>query len=1058
MKKTWISRTVAVLAVLAMQFSWAVGLLPQADGVSDVNRLSPIGPNPFADIPTGAYTPPATPGLWEYGLLKASDTGVEYVDVNSYQADWKFLYDTTSFSGYSFQYSDILISDLHAAKVGTSLKMNAPYSGVMTVKTVVDVKGLEEGATAYLRLTKNGISLLDTETGWLSRTKSDIGGSEGNMPLPELTVSLMKGDVLALEAYAEGQDDIQFILKQHDVCRIAAYPDEEPDVLSPLGPNPYAGVTSGNWTRPAVSALWEHELLTAVKGTETDTFSTTQFPCNYYENAWNFLYDSSSWVGYNFGTPDYLLIEHLQSDDDKTHNTGVSLKLNNPMNGVVEIETTLEVKDLSEGDIFYVRVTKNGDSLLNTDNGWQAFTPADLTGKMATLPKMTTIVKDGDALRLEAFVQAAGEVSLVISRYNVTKTVQFPRQAPETLSPMGLNPLGEAASGAYTQPVPADIWQYQTLDVTADGKEAVADCNQYTKEWGNYLHNRTSMAGYHFNSKESFDAELKKNQTGYAGISLKLLSPVKRRMQSAVVIGVGSIPEKSALFVRLRKNGVSQVPDESGWFVFHQADIVYEAVTLPNIELTAAQGDEIRLDIYMSGDDMEDSVGITLYQYNLTRIPDAEIPDEEPNSVTPIGKNPQKGKPAGTYVPPNPPGEWAYQVLKAADGSALDCDYYDESWGNYLFHHATFAGYHLNDGDIGTEAHKTADGIYGVSLRLNNPMSGRLKAQLSLGTGAVPRGTAMYVRLTRNSDTVYPSAGGWAKVGSKQLNAQGDIDLRIGSLVFEANKGDQIRLEYYFDGADVPDKLETTLFSYTLSKTEEAIRGEPDPDPDPEGGSNPDPAPGPEPDSVNPVGVNPMGNAGDGAYTPPNPPGRWEYQILTASRDGDEWQFDTLDCNYYMKTWGQFLHQSPSNAGYHFESDAMHFENHVTNGMHYGMSLNLNSPMEGRVKLKLSMGTNAVPREAALHLRIMKNKETVYPSAGGWAKVGSKQLNAQGDIDFTLSKLVFEVAKGDDVRLEFYLEGKELPAMVMSSLFEYSLTKTTEPVAGDDLPNPDPEP
>lgn len=656
MKKTWMSRAVAVLAVLAMQFSWGGGLLPQADGGADANRLSPIGPNPFADVPTGAYTPPATSGPWEFGLFKVADAGVTHLNVDSYQADWKFLYDAASFSGYSFQYSEILISDLHAAKVGTSLKLHAPYSGVATIKTTVDVKGLKDEGTAYVRLTKNGVSLMDTDSGWISRVKADVGGEVGNIPLPDLSVSLCEGDVLALETYAEGQKDIQFILKQYNVSRSVAFPDEEPD------------------------------------------------------------------------------------------------------------------------------------------------------------------------------------------------------------------------------------------------------------------------------------------------------------------------------------------------------------------------------------------------------------------SVTPVGKNPQKGQPAGAYTPPNPPGEWTYRVLSAADGTAIDCDFYNESWGNYLFHNATYAGYHLNDGAIGTESHKTADGIYGVSLQLNSPLSGRLKTQLSMGTGTVPCGTAMYVRLTRNSDTVYPSAGGWAKVGSKQLNATGDIDLRISSLVFEAAKGDEIRLEYYFDGEDVPDKVETAIFSYTLSKTDDAIRGEPDPDPDPEPGSDPEPDPGPEPDSVSPVGLNPMGSAGDGAYTPPNPPGRWEYQILEAKQGDGGWLFNTLDCNYYMKTWGQYLHLSGANAGYHFDPAGINFENHVTNGTNYGMSLNLNSPMEGLVKLKLSMGTDAIPREAALHLRITKNSETVYPAGGGWAIAGSKQLNAQAGIDFTLSKLVFDIAKGDDVRLEFFLEGKELSSMVMSTLFEYSLTKTTEPTAGDDLPDPDPEP
>ena len=129
-----------------------------------------------------------------------------------------------------------------------------------------------------------------------------------------------------------------------------------------------------------------------------------------------------------------------------------------------------------------MRVTKNGKSLLSTASGWQAFTPADLTGKMAALPKMATILGEGDILRLEAFVQAAGEVDLVIGKFNVTKAVQFPHQTADTLSPMGPNPLGDAASGAYAQPVPSDIWRYQTLELTADGKETIADCNQYVKE------------------------------------------------------------------------------------------------------------------------------------------------------------------------------------------------------------------------------------------------------------------------------------------------------------------------------------------------------------------------------------------------------------------------------------------------------------------------------------------------------------------------------------------------------------------------------------------------
>ena len=59
-------------------------------------------------------------------------------------------------------------------------------------------------------------------------------------------------------------------------------------------------------------------------------------------------------------------------------------------------------------------------------------------------------------------------------------------QGPENKYGIDVYKRQDAASGAYAQPVPSDIWRDQTLELTADGKETIADCNQYVKEWGNY--------------------------------------------------------------------------------------------------------------------------------------------------------------------------------------------------------------------------------------------------------------------------------------------------------------------------------------------------------------------------------------------------------------------------------------------------------------------------------------------------------------------------------------------------------------------------------------------
>lgn len=78
-------------------------------------------------------------------------------------------------------------------------------------------------------------------------------------------------------------------------------------------------------------------------------------------------------VGFNFADTGWLKVENLKSDGGV--HSGISLKLNNPMNGIVSLSAAIDVKKMAQGDVLYLRVTRNGSSLLNTGSGWAGFHP-----------------------------------------------------------------------------------------------------------------------------------------------------------------------------------------------------------------------------------------------------------------------------------------------------------------------------------------------------------------------------------------------------------------------------------------------------------------------------------------------------------------------------------------------------------------------------------------------------------------------------------------------------------------------------------------------------------
>lgn len=79
------------------------------------------------------------------------------------------------------------------------------------------------------------------KAGWLIERPIWGGQAGESVTLPDITVALREGDVLALEMYVKGDKEIKIALTRYDVQKIVQFPGEEPDALSPVGLQPLQG-------------------------------------------------------------------------------------------------------------------------------------------------------------------------------------------------------------------------------------------------------------------------------------------------------------------------------------------------------------------------------------------------------------------------------------------------------------------------------------------------------------------------------------------------------------------------------------------------------------------------------------------------------------------------------------------------------------------------------------------------------------------------------------------------------------------------------------------------
>ena len=835
--------------------------------------------------------------------------------------------------------------------------------------------------------------------------------------------------------------------------RADGLPATVPTVYSAtIGANPFA-TSHPEWVGdtwngydPATSetAPWQYQLL---RVNDDGTYTVVE------PNLFNPVY-AGGYLGTNNAADDvtanymfnYWNMTALAAVRGGGKTSGHAIRFTAPQNGAVTVTIRFEGSELPAGNLMNARLTKNGRTVTITPSStWSSAAGGWITSTHVTnLPLCSLTLEKGDELRFDTYVSGpdidAGENkrNLPMQEFSVSF------EEPEAVSATGIYPTWSTPAGAYNPAaVPgagARYWEPEFLTATASGDgytTVTAAPTSYEPGWDSMLLGPNG-GGYHFSNDYGTYFEMANAATAGMGVSLKLNAPFAHMTKLTAVLNGGNMAQGQKLYARITKNGTSLMTDSNGWFVTEHTGTALGNIALPTVLTDLVLGDELRLEVFLLGG----ACNVSLIQFEAAKSTEEIIGD----SVTPIGRDPMKNVADGAYTPPSPPGLFEYQVFEVVSENVLNCTNYESTWDKFLYHGPSFNGYHMAPGgtalltEVNTNTH-------GISLALNSPYNGNVSLRLSMGTGEVAADAAMYVRITQDGTTIYPTPdpqtglGKWAKVGSAQLNAAGDIDFVLSKLVFTAVKDKAIRLEYYFTGNTAANNTQfrPIIWNYTIAKTADPVT--PDDLPNPDAVS----------DSVTPVGKNPMIYQGDIAYTPPTPRGMWEYQVLDVASD------TVADCNRYNQGWGNYIYHNAALTGYHLEPTYIHTEPHKSAAGYGAISLKLTSPFDGNVALRLAMGSAQVPRQTVLKLRITKNGTTVYPSAGGWATAGSVQLNASDGTDFALNKLVFAAAKGDAIRLEYYIDGPDCPAALNTNILSYSISKTTAAVADDDLPNPDAE-
>ncbi len=385
-------------------------------------------------------------------------------------------------------------------------------------------------------------------------------------------------------------------------------------------------------------------------------------------------------------------------------------------------------------------------------------------------------------------------------------------------------------TGAYT--AKTGIWNYDILNVSkANGAVSYIDANWFDGDTSK-LCDKASGAGYIFGlNNMTFDFAT--SADAYHGMSLRFIAPKENTVDYDLsFVAPSNLNDVTAKY-RVMVGDQQIWPADGNWKT--QTLKTNVALDLPLLELSANQGDVVRIDMYLETTAATTNFAINNPYVRLTAYADYVSPDVIGKVYDAREYNPYVDSVFnGTNIVPESRWNYEYFTYDLQNNTMTEPQAfgrYNKSWGSLMYiSDANTTGIYMGTTTEPTSTRysnalyaqtyvKGQTESYGINLRFISPFDGEAKL---IGAPAIPitrkeegniishlaEGVELYFRILINDTVVWPENGEWAVGNKDNSGSTGFTDMDVNLKV-----GDEVEYQIFTKNPNVTDEEKLTMTS-----------------------------------------------------------------------------------------------------------------------------------------------------------------------------------------------------------------------------------------------------
>ena len=784
-------------------------------------------------------------------------------------------------------------------------------------------------------------------------------GSAWTQEAGQFSVScdIADGDIISIQQYCTGGQTM------NGVPTVEVYTGNTANLA---GTSYYSALRERPWKNEAYNGEWKQESGTWIFNLYDDGIKTGD---SFSSDDGGLVYNSEMGTGDGYRFEDKELLFDISEAG-----RGLSMTFNVPLTGFYDVGYALKILE-GNGKISY-RI-RNGDTQLYPESGWSSVDPENPASECFELS-----LSAGTELTIDTYAADLFEpITLSMGDPTIIYNNEF-----------RLNENGKCAvynaftflnqEDGYAGPVTLDNKRFVYEIVNGHTTETLTYSDAST---GKFTVSQTSQAGYQI-TDSGITMLLPDSGAG----KVTFTSP---RGGYANIAAVASSADNSEFTVTIEKNGERIYSETSAE---HSID-VYAGIEEGDVIVVTASG---------SGEIKWSVLGISLDGvYDNENDPSASV--FTASLVLPYGDDKYTGKyNADEKI-------WNFKTYYPETDTVKNVDFYDSEDNKHLFEEKSGVGYYFENKLLLGDLKETDSGSTGLSLEFIAPSDNTFEFFSGLQIVSPDGSEAdVYVRITKNGETVWPAEGGWKKTE----NAAVDQDIIIPMQYLELVEGDGVALQIYAENIASADKTVKVALAAPRFRVHDVVQGNTD-----------------FTAYVYSAGVQRpfIGMDYTGSYY--HSEGMWNFEFLDFFPDGEKTDTpvavigDDFSVNKLTSDLGNTganyqIGDSSTTVVSYAEVDSSGNRVQTT-----GQSIRFVSPLDGEVEIVGTPTVSSLVSGQKAYFRILHNGEAVWPAEGGWEELDSENTRS----GFAGQKIT--IAENDEICYQFYTDADDQAILAMSN-------------------------